>query len=144
MPLPRPQAQPAEASHRQSKLSFLLSLKEKTLIFFPCATNGRSKSIFDIHPPPPPCVCLLLSRVRLCDPMGCSPSGPLSMGFSKARTLERVAFPSPGDFPTQGSNLGLLALQAGSSSSEPPGKSLSPPGASLEAFLCDEKSLTGV
>ena len=44
----------------------------------------------------------------LCDPMDCSSS---VHGIVQARTLEWVAFPSPGDLPDQGSNPRLLHWQ---------------------------------
>ena len=38
-------------------------------------------------------VCCVLSRVWLCDPMGCSPPGSSVHGISQARILEWVAIP---------------------------------------------------
>ena len=38
----------------------------------------------------------------LCDPMDCSPPGSSVFGISKARILEQVAFPPPGDLPNPG------------------------------------------
>ena len=50
-----------------------------------------------------------LSRVRLCDPVDCSPSDSSVHGILQARMLEWVAiFFSRGIFPTQGLNPGLL------------------------------------
>ena len=66
---------------------------------------------------------LLQSCLTLCDPMDCSPPGSSVHGILQARTLEWVAISSSRElFPTQGSNLGLLYLQADSLPSEPPGK----------------------
>ena len=48
------------------------------------------------------------------DSMGCSLPGSSAHGILKARVLEWVAIPSPGDFLTQGSNPHLLHWQAGS------------------------------
>ena len=39
----------------------------------------------------------MLSRVRLCDPMDCSPPGFSVHGIFQARILEWIAFSSPGD-----------------------------------------------
>ena len=44
------------------------------------------------------------------------------MGFSRQKYWNGLPFPSPGIFPTQGLNLGLLYWQANSLPSEPPGK----------------------
>ena len=43
-------------------------------------------------------------------------------GILQVRTLERAAFPSPGDLPNPGIELGSPALQADSLPTEPPGK----------------------
>ena len=52
-----------------------------------------------------------LGRVRLFDPMDCSPPGSSVHGILQARTLEWVAISySRGIFPTQGSNPCLLYL----------------------------------
>ena len=55
------------------------------------------------------CVCakLLQSCLTLYDPMDCSPPGSSARGIFQATILEWVAIPSPGIFPTQGSNPGL-------------------------------------
>ena len=59
----------------------------------------------------------------LCDPMDCSLPGSSVLGILQARTKERVPiFLLQRTFPTQGLNLGLLHLQAGSLLSEPLGK----------------------
>ena len=52
----------------------------------------------------------------LCDPMDCSPPGSAVHGILQARILEWVAFPSPGDLPDPGVELG--SLQADSLPSE--------------------------
>ena len=44
----------------------------------------------------------------LCNPMGYNPPGFVVHGIPQARILEWVAIPSPGIFPTQGSNPYLL------------------------------------
>ena len=49
----------------------------------------------------------------------------LSVGFSRQEYWSGLAFPSPGDLPDPGSNLGLLRLlhwQADFFTPEPPGK----------------------
>ena len=44
-----------------------------------------------------------LSHVQhFCNPMDCRPAGCALHGFSQARTLEWIAFPSPGDLPDPG------------------------------------------
>ena len=53
-----------------------------------------------------------LSRVQLCNPMGCSLPGSSIHGIFQARILEWVAIPSPGDLPDPGIEPGLPALQA--------------------------------
>ena len=47
---------------------------------------------------------------------------PLSMGFSKQEYWNGLPFPSPGDLPDPGIEPRSPALQADSSTSEPPGK----------------------
>ena len=44
------------------------------------------------------CVCVksLLSRLTVCDPMGCSPPGPSVHGILRARVLEWLAISFPG------------------------------------------------
>ena len=48
------------------------------------------------------------------DPMDCSPQAPLSMGFSRQEYWKGLTFPSPGDLPHPGIELGSPALQADS------------------------------
>ena len=48
------------------------------------------------------------SRVRLCDPVNCSPPGSSVHGILQARTLDGLPFLLQGIFPTQGSNPSLL------------------------------------
>ena len=45
--------------------------------------------------------------LTLCDHRDCSPPAPLSMEFSRQEYWSGLPFPSPGLFPTQGSNPGL-------------------------------------
>ena len=66
-------------------------------------------------------VSVTQSCPTLCDPMDCSPPGPLSMGFSRQEYWSGLPFPFQGIFLTQGSNPSP-ALQADSLPSEPPGK----------------------
>ena len=47
----------------------------------------------------PTCV---LSHVQLCDPMGCSPQAPLSMGFPRQEYWSGLPFPPPRDLPNSG------------------------------------------
>ena len=61
-----------------------------------------------------PCACECAKRLQsclaLCDPVDCSLPGSSVHGILQARTLEWVATPSSGTFPTQRSNLRLLGL----------------------------------
>ena len=50
----------------------------------------------------------------------------LSMGFSRQRYWSELPFPTPGDLPYEGLNLGSPALQADSLPSEPPEKPHNP------------------
>ena len=49
---------------------------------------------------------------------------PLSMEFSRQEYWSGSPFPSPGDLPDPGTELGSLVLQADTLPSEPPGKPL--------------------
>ena len=60
----------------------------------------------------------------LCDPVDYSPPESSVHGVFQARILKWVPFPSPGDLPNPGIKPRSPALQADSSSSEPPGKTL--------------------
>ena len=52
----------------------------------------------------------------LCDTMGCSPPGSLSMEFSRQEYLSGLPFPSPGDLPNSGDpNLEMDSLPFASS-----------------------------
>ena len=63
------------------------------------------------------------SRPTLCVPMACSPPGSSVHGILQASILGWVAvYFIQGIFPTQGSNLGLLQVQADSLPCEPPGE----------------------
>ena len=58
-----------------------------------------------------------------CDPVDCiAHQAPLSMGFSKQEYWSGLPFPSPGDLPDPGIELGSPELQADTLTSEPPGK----------------------
>ena len=63
-----------------------------------------------------------LSRVWLCDPMGCSPPRSSAHGFSRQEYWSGLPCPPPGDLPDPGIEPGSPALQADSLMSEPPGK----------------------
>ena len=63
------------------------------------------------------------SCLTLCDPMDCSLQAPPSMGFSRQEYWSGLPFPSPGDLPDPGIELGSPALQADSLPSEPPKES---------------------
>ena len=60
--------------------------------------------------------------LALCDPMDCSPPGPLSMGFSRQEHWSGLPFPSPEDLHSPGIKPKSPALQATSLPSEPQGK----------------------
>ena len=65
----------------------------------------------------------LLSRVRLfATPWTVAYQASPSMGFSRQEYWSGLPFPSPGDLPDPGIELGSPALQADALSSEPPGK----------------------
>ena len=67
----------------------------------------------------------MLNRVRLfVTPWTVAYQAPPSMGFSRQGYWSGLPFPSPGDLPDPGIELGSLALQADASTSEPPGKPL--------------------
>ena len=64
-----------------------------------------------------------LSRVRLfATPRTIAYQVPPSMGFSRQECWSGLSFPSPGDLPDPGIELGSPALQADALPSEPPGK----------------------
>ena len=68
----------------------------------PLTYPSRISSGRPLSPAAPQCVEVLshFSRVRLCDPMGCSPPGSSVRGILRARILEWVAMCSPaGDLP---------------------------------------------
>jgi len=58
----------------------------------------------------------------LCDPWTVAYQGPLSVGFSRQEYWSGLPFPSPGDLPNPGIELGSPALQEGALLSEPPRK----------------------
>ena len=49
-----------------------------------------------------------LSRVRLCNPMDCSPPGSSVYRILQAKYWSGLPFPAPGDIPNPGIKLGLL------------------------------------
>ena len=59
----------------------------------------------------------------LCDPLDCSLSAPLSMGFSRQEHWSGLPFPSPGDLPDPGIKPSAPTLAGGFFTTEPPGKS---------------------
>ena len=60
----------------------------------------------------------------LCDPVDCSPAGPLSMKFCRQEYWSRLPFCSPGDLPARGVEPRSPALPTDSLSSEPQWKPL--------------------
>ena len=66
-----------------------------------------------------------LSRVRLfATPWTVAYQASPSMGFSRQEYWSGLPFPSPGDLPDRGIEPGSPALEAGTLTSEPPGKPL--------------------
>ena len=64
-----------------------------------------------------------LSRVQLfATPWTVAYQAPPSMGFSKQEYWSGLPFPSPGDLPNSGIELGSPTFQADTLTSEPPGK----------------------
>ena len=61
------------------------------------------------------------SCLTLCAPWTVARQAPLSTEFSRQENWSGLLFPSPGDLPDWGLNLGLLRWQADSLLSEPPG-----------------------
>ena len=69
------------------------------------------------------CYAQRFSRVQLfVTPMNCNLPGSSVHGILQARILEWLTFPSPGDRPNPGTDLGSPALQAESFLSDPPGE----------------------
>ena len=92
-------------------------------------SHDRDQAGVPYDPPPPqkgrgrPHSEARRSHGRLCGPVDCSPPGcPLSMGFSRQEGWSGLPLPSPGDLPDPGIKPGSPELQAGSLTSEPPGK----------------------
>ena len=93
------------------------------------------------------CVCVYLSFSRvqlLATPWTIACQAPLSMGFSKQEHWRGLPFPSPGDHPNPGMEAGSPGTAGRSFTIWAPREAPFPPGASLKAFLCEEKPLTGV
>ena len=68
------------------------------------------------------CACSVTqSCPTLCDSMHHSPSGPLSMGFSKQEYWSGLPFPAPRDLPNPGMEATSPALVGGFFTTEPPG-----------------------
>ena len=65
-----------------------------------------------------------------CDPMDCSPPGPLSMGFPRKEYWGGLPFPSPVDLLNSGIKPASPALTARFFTTEPPGKT------KLREFCC--------
>ena len=68
------------------------------------------------------CYLVTKSCHLLCNPMECSPPGPLSMEFSRQGYWSGWPFPSPGDLPDPVIKCKLLALTGGFFATEPAGK----------------------
>ena len=68
-------------------------------------------------------VLVTQSFPNLCDPMDCSTPGSSVYEIFKARILECMPFPYPGDLLDPGIKYGSIALQVDSLPSEPLGKS---------------------
>ena len=79
--------------------------------------RGHQLEIMFVH------ILSSFSRVWLCaTPWTVAHQAPLSMGFSRQEYWSGLPCPSPGIFPTQGSNLWLLHWQTGSLPLVPPRK----------------------
>ena len=74
----------------------------------------------------PVCVLSCFSRVRLCDPVDCSPPSSSVRGILQARILEWVAISFSGDLPDPGIEPRSPTLQADTLTSVPPGKEEAP------------------
>ena len=82
--------------------------------------------ILDVPPLRSPVKVKSLSRVWLfATPWMVAYQAPWSMGFSRQEYWSGLPFPSPGDLPNPGTELGSPALQIDALPSEPPGKSRS-------------------
>ena len=67
------------------------------------------------------------SSPTLCNPIGCSPQAPLSIGFLRQECWSGLPFPTPGDLPNPGiepTSPVSPALAGRLFNAEPPGKSL--------------------
>ena len=64
------------------------------------------------------------SCLTLCDPVDCNLLGFSVHGISRQEYWSGLPFPSPGDLPDPGIELGSPALEADALTSEPPGKPL--------------------
>ena len=73
--------------------------------------------------------------LTLCNPVDYSSQGSLSMEFSKQDYWSGLPLPFPGDLPDPGIEPGFPVLQADSSPSEPPGKSLQGKGPCFKILL---------
>ena len=67
-------------------------------------------------------VLVAQSCPALCDPMDCSPQGPLSMKFSRQAYWSGLPFPSPGDLLHPEVKPKSPALAGGFFPTEPPGQ----------------------
>ena len=67
-------------------------------------------------------VLVAKSYPTFCDPVDCSLSGPLSMGFSRQEYWSGLPFSSPGNLPDPGIEPRSPTLQADALTSEPQGK----------------------
>ena len=69
-----------------------------------------------------PCASVAQSFPTLCNPMGCSPPGSSSMGFSRQEYWNGLPFPSPEDLPDPGIKPRSPELAGRFFTTEPPGK----------------------
>jgi len=69
-------------------------------------------------------VLLMLSCVRLGDPVDSSPPGSSVRGIFQARALQQLPFPSPGHLADLGMESGSPAFGSSAFTTEPPGKPL--------------------
>ena len=80
-----------------------------------CCGDSMNSCVESLH------VCML-SHVRLCDSMDCSPPGSSVHGISQARILEWVTISAPGNLPDPGTEPESFALSDGFFTPLPPEK----------------------
>ena len=72
------------------------------------------------------CACTRAQSCLIVTPWPAACQAPLSMGYTRQKYWSRLPFPTPGDLPDPGIEMGSPALYAAPLPSEPLGKSPSP------------------